>query len=101
MTTTRIEMSPGLMRPKPLDRKVPEGMRTFTLYRGQGKDEPRAVLQGVIFSTGQTVVQWLTPSPRGSLNIFENFQQFRHIHIRTHDGAVAVITFGDGEQMKF
>lgn len=100
-TTTRWDVSPASLGPKPLQRRAPEGMRTFTLFRQAEHGPQGIVLEGVIFSTGQTVVHWLTPAPKGSLNIFDNFQHFRNIHIRTHDGAKAVVTFGDGEQLNF
>ena len=101
MTTTRWDVTPATIGPKNLQRKAPEGMRTFTLFRAADNGPQGIVLEGVIFSTGQTIVHWLTPAPKGSLNIFDNFQHFRNIHIRTHDGAQAVVTFGDGEQLKF
>jgi len=110
--TTRIEVQPpeaapvpapprADLRPKPLQRRAPQGMRTFTLYREAPSGPQGIVLEGVIFSTGQTVVHWLTPAPKGSLNIFDNFQHFRNIHVRSHEGAQAIVTFGDGEQLRF
>jgi hypothetical protein len=99
-TAARWDVSPADIGPKPVQRKAPEGMRTFTLYRRNSNGPSGVVLEGVIFSTGKTIVHWLTPAPQGSLNIFENFQHFRNIHVRGHDGMEAVVTFGDGEQIR-
>lgn len=55
------------------------------------------VLQGVIFGTGKCVINWLTPTPSGSLNLFDSFEMFMDIHVRSHPENDTRIEFLDGE----
>lgn len=82
-----------------LEERAPKGMRTFSVYREEdqsGVSGTGTVLEGAIFSTGLCIVHWLTPPPRGSLNIFDSFDQFMSIHIAPHPTNRARILFDDG-----
>ena len=75
------------------------GLRTFEVHREadqSGVSGIGVVLEGVTFSTGLTIVHWLTPLPKGSINIFDTFEQFMAIHIAPHPTNRARIVFSDG-----
>lgn len=80
--------------------RAPSGMRRFTMWRdhdSSGVSGTGLVLEGVLFSTGVTVVHWLTPAPRGSISVFDSLDQFLAIHVRPHVENGTSITFEDGE----
>lgn len=86
-----------------LPERAPQGLRTFTLYRDEdvsGVSGTGIVVEGVVFSSGVTIVHWLTPPPRGSINIFDSFEQFMQIHVGSHPENRSVIEFGDGFVIK-
>lgn len=55
------------------------------------------VLEGVEFSDGRVVVEWI--SKPASTVIWNNFEDFFKIHVASHPGNKSVITFSDGEQI--
>ena len=85
-----------------LSSRAPAGMAPFTLHRDEdvsGVSGTGIVLEGVVFSTGVTVIHWLTPAPRGSLNVFDSFEQFMAIHVGAHPENRSVIEFSDGSRI--
>ncbi len=92
------------LRPKHPDARAPQGMRTFTICRPYDETKVSGtgiVLEGVIFATGQCVLHWLTPTPKGSLSFFESLEDFLKIHVKPHPENRTILTFDDGETMKF
>ncbi len=92
------------LRPKHPDTRAPQGIRTFTICRP--KDETGVsgvgiVLEGVIFATGQCILHWLTPTPKGSISIFEGLDDFLKIHVKPHPENKTILTFDDGETIRF
>lgn len=81
--------------------RAPRGMRTFTVHRDEdvsGVSGTGIVVEGVVFSTGLVVIHWLTPPPRGSLNVFDSWEQFMAIHVGSHPENRSVIAWSDGEE---
>ena len=68
------------LKPKKLTNKAPQG------------------IEGCVFATGHTVIHWLTPSPRGSIAFFDNFDDFIKIHVSSHPTNGTIITYDDGRQ---
>ena len=90
--------------PKPPPRLAPRGIRTFTVFRPYdetGVSGEGVVIEGVELATGQCVVHWLYPPPRGGLAIFDSMNDFIKVHIGPHPENQTIITFQDGEQQKF
>ncbi len=82
--------------------RAPHGMRRFTMGREfdvSGVSGTGIVLEGVQFSTGVVVIHWLTPPPRGSISVFDSFEQFLSIHVVPHPDNRAVLVFEDGEEL--
>ena len=82
--------------------RAPQGMRRFVMHREfdcSGVSGTGTVLEGVAFSTGVVVIHWLTPPPRGSISVFDSFEQFFTIHVQPHPTNRTVIEFEDGERM--
>jgi hypothetical protein len=80
--------------------RAPSGMRRFVMERVEdvsGVSGTGSVLEGVLFSTGVVVIHWLTPPPRGSISVFESFDQFLTIHVLPHPDNRTRIVFEDGE----
>ncbi len=80
--------------------RAPVGLRTFEMLRERdqsGVSGTGVVLQGVVFATGKTVINWLTPAPSGSLNIWDSFDLFMRTHVLPHPGNGTRIEFDDGE----
>ena len=74
--------------------------RAFTMYRGHdssGVSGVGAVLEGVIFTTGKVAINWLTPKPSGSLNLWDSWQMFMDIHVLAHPENETRIEFEDGD----
>ncbi len=74
--------------------------RAFTMFRradSSGVSGVGVVLQGVVFGTGKGVINWMTPAPSGSMNIFDSFDMFMDIHVRAHPENATRIEFLDGE----
>lgn len=83
-----------------LSGRAPSGLRGFAVERGHdqtGVSGTGIVLEGVLLSTGMVVVHWLTPAPRGSVNVFETWQLFLETHILPHPENETVIYWWDGE----
>ena len=56
--------------PKPPPKLAPRGITSFTVYRQQdetGVSGEGVVIEGVVMATGQCVVHWLYPPPRGGI----------------------------------
>ena len=95
---------PEALKPKTLPRLAPEGIRTFTVarqYDETGVSGEGVVIEGVTLATGQCVVHWLYPPPRGGIAIFDSMNDFIKVHIQPHPSNRTIITYDDGEQERF
>ena len=89
------------LKPKHPPKLAPQGIRTFTIFRGYdqtGVSGEGIVIEGVQLATGQAVVHWLYPPPRGSIAIFDSMTDFVKVHIQPHPGNKTIITYQDGQQ---
>jgi hypothetical protein len=96
-----VSTEPENLKPKRPTARAPEGIRTFTIARQHdesGVSGVGVVIEGVVLATGQTIIHWLTPAPRGALSIFDSMDDFTKIHIRPHPGNSSILTWDDGEQ---
>jgi hypothetical protein len=92
------------LKPKKLPKLAPEGIRTFTVarqYDETGVSGEGVVIEGLTLATGQCVVHWLYPPPRGGIAIFDSMNDFIKVHIQPHPSNRTIITYDDGEQEKF
>ena len=92
------------LKPKPPPKLAPQGIQTFTVFREideTGVSGGGVVIEGVELATGQCIVHWLYPPPRGGIAIFESMGDFIKVHIGPHPANNTIITFQDGEQKKF
>jgi hypothetical protein len=99
-----VSTEPEHLRPRPPGNRAPSGIRTFTIYRMSdetGVSGDGIIIEGVVLATGQAIIHWLTPFPRGSIAVFDSLDDFTKIHINPHPGNKTIITFEDGEQIKF
>ena len=90
--------------PKPPPKLAPRGITSFTVYRQHdetGVSGDGVVIEGVVMATGQCVVHWLYPPPRGGIAIFDSIDDFLKVHVIPHPTNKTVITFEDGEQKKY
>ena len=90
--------------PKAPSKLAPRGLRAFTVFRESdesGVSGGGVVIEGVELATGQCIVHWLYPPPRGGIAIFESMDDFIKVHIGPHPSNNTIITFQDGEQLKF
>ena len=90
--------------PKAPPKLAPRGIRTFTVFRESdetGVSGDGVVIEGVELATGQCIIHWLYPPPRGGIAIFESMGDFIKVHIGPHPANNTIITFQDGEQLKF
>jgi len=90
--------------PKPPSKLAPRGIQTFTVYRTEdetGVSGDGIVIEGVTLATGQCIVHWLYPPPRGGIAIFDSMNDFINVHIAPHPANKTIITFADGEQMNY
>jgi hypothetical protein len=95
---------PEVLKPKRPTAQAPQGIRTFTIarqYDETGVSGIGVVIEGVVLATGQAIIHWLTPAPRGALAIFDSMDDFIKIHIRPHPGNASILTWDDGEQEHF
>ena len=102
-TKTAEEVTDDLI-PKPPSKLAPRGITSFTVFRQQdetGVSGEGVVIEGVVMATGQCVVHWLYPSPRGSIAIFDSISDFATVHIKPHPGNETIITYEDGEQVHY
>jgi len=89
------------LKPKPPTKTAPRGIETFTVCRQSdesGISGTGVVIEGVLFATGQVVLHWLTPTPRGSISVFDSLNDFRKIHSDPHPANKTIITWSDGRQ---
>jgi hypothetical protein len=92
------------LTPKPPPKLAPRGIRAFTVFRKSdetGISGDGVVIEGVELATGQCIIHWLYPPPRGGVAIFESLGDFIKVHVGPHPSNDTIITFQDGEQMKF
>ena len=90
--------------PKAPPKLAPRGLRAFTVFRKSdetGVSGDGVVIEGVELATGQCIVHWLYPPPRGGIAIFESLDDFIKVHIGPHPSNNTIITFQDGEQLKY
>jgi len=95
--------NPDLL-PKAPAKLAPRGIQSFTVYRTAdetGVSGDGIVIEGVRLATGQCIIHWLYPPPRGGIAIFESMDDFIKVHIKPHPTNRTIITFADGEQMRF
>ena len=99
--TQKNDEEVGDLIPKPLPKLAPEGIRTFTVCRQldeTGVSGEGVVIEGVVLATGQCIVHWLYPPPRGGIAIFDSMSDFVKVHIEPHPGNGTILTYSDGEQ---
>ena len=108
MNDTRKEEKAALnsedLLPQPPPRRAPRGIRTFTVARQideTGVSGVGVVIEGVEYATGQVVIHWLFPPPRGGIAIFDSLDDFLKVHVHPHPANQTIITFEDGEQKNF
>jgi len=92
------------LKPKKLPKLAPEGIQTFTVarqYDETGVSGEGVVIEGLTLATGQCVVHWLYPPPRGGIAIFDSMNDFIKVHILPHPSNRTIITYDDGEQERF
>jgi len=95
---------PEVLKPKRPTTQAPQGIRTFTIarqYDETGVSGIGVVIEGVVLATGQAIIHWLTPAPRGALAIFDSMGDFIKIHIKPHPDNASILTWDDGEQEHF
>jgi|TARA_R110002167_G_scaffold157419_1_gene352409 hypothetical protein len=89
------------LKPKPPTKTAPRGIETFTVCRQSdesGISGIGVVIEGVLFATGHVILHWLTPTPRGSIAVFDSFNDFKKIHSDPHPTNKTIITWADGRQ---
>ncbi len=92
------------LKPKKPAKLCPQGIKTFTVCRindESGVSGTGVVIEGIVLATGQCVVHWLYPAPKGSIAIFESIGDFATVHIKPHPGNETIITYEDGEQVHY
>jgi hypothetical protein len=92
------------LRPKPLPKLAPRGIRTFTVCRQSdetGVSGEGVVIEGAKLATGQAIIHWLYPPPRGGIAVFDSMDDFIKVHILPHPANKTIITYEDGEQETF
>ena len=98
------EAPPEDLIPKTPPRLAAQGIRTFTVARRadeSGVSGTGVVIEGVVLATGQCIVHWLYPPPRGGIAIFDSMDDFIRVHIKPHPINKTIITYQDGEQQQF
>tara|TARA_R100001015_G_C4600326_1_gene155303 strand:- start:800 stop:1141 length:342 start_codon:yes stop_codon:yes gene_type:complete len=89
------------LKPKPRPKLAPRGIETFTVCRQHdetGVSGEGVIIEGVVLGTGQCIVHWLYPPPRGGIAIFDSMTDFVKVHIEPHPGNKTIITYQDGQQ---
>jgi len=103
--TKKDEENKGLdLKPKPPSKLAPQGINTFTVCRQldeTGVSGEGIVIEGVVLGTGQCIVHWLYPPPRGGIAIFDSMEDFLKVHVLPHPLNKTIITFADGEQTTY
>ena len=90
------EIQPEDLLPKPPPKRAPRGIRTFTVARKNdetGVSGVGVIIEGVEYATGQVVVHWLFPPPRGGIAIFDSLGDFLRVHVHPHPANKTIITF--------
>ena len=104
MSDTETKSNNEDLLPKAPAKLAPRGIQSFTVYRTAdetGVSGDGIVIEGVRMATGQCVIHWLYPPPRGGIAIFDSMDDFIKVHIKPHPVNKTIITFDDGEQMRF
>ena len=89
------------LKPKPPAKLAARGSRTFTVCRQAdetGVAGEGVVIEGAVLGTGQCIVHWLYPPPRGGIAIFDSMNDFLNVHVFPHPANRTIITFEDGTQ---
>ena len=100
----KVETDAEELKPKPSSKLAPRGIETFTICRQSdesGISGTGVVIEGVEYATGQVVLHWLTPFPKGSIAIFESLTDFKRVHVNPHPTNKTIITWSDGRQEEF
>lgn len=90
--------------PKEPPKLAPQGIRTFTVCRQvdiSGVSGDGVIIEGVTLGTGQCIIHWLFPPPRGGVAIFDSLEDFLKVHVLPHPENRTIITYQDGEQEIF
>jgi len=101
MSEDQSSLDPEDLLPKPPPKRAPRGIRTFTVARRAdetGVSGIGVIIEGVEYATGQVVVHWLFPPPRGGIAIFDSLDDFLKVHVVPHPVNETIITFEDGDQ---
>ena len=104
MVTKKKDEQVESLNPSPPPSLAPRGIRSFTVYRDDdqtGVSGTGVVIEGVKLATGQAVIHWLYPPPRGGIAIFDSMDDFIKVHIQPHPANKTIITYEDGEQETF
>ena len=104
MTAKKKDEQVESLKPSPPPSLAPRGIRVFTVYRDDdesGVSGPGVVIEGVKLATGQAVIHWLYPPPRGGIAVFDSMDDFIKVHILPHPANKTIITYEDGEQETF
>ena len=67
------------LKPSPPPSLAPRGIRAFTVYRDDdqtGVSGTGVVIEGVKLATGQAIIHWLYPPPRGGIAVFDSMDDF-------------------------
>ena len=90
--------------PKSPPKLAAQGIRAFTVCRQvdeTGVSGEGIVIEGVVLATGQCIVHWLYPPPRGGIAVFDSMSDFVKVHIEPHPDNKTIITYQDGDQVTF
>ncbi len=101
---TKEDFAPESLIPKQPAKLAPEGIRVFTVARRMdetGVSGTGVVIEGAVLATGQCIVHWLYPPPRGGIAIFDSMSDFIKVHIQPHPSNKTIITYQDGDQSTF
>jgi len=96
---SKDEITTEDLKPKPPSRLAPQGITTFTVCRSadeSGVSGEGIVIEGAVLGTGQCIVHWLYPPPRGGIAIFDSMEDFLKVHVHPHPDNKTIITFQDG-----
>ena len=67
------------LKPQPRPKLAPRGIEAFTVcrtYDESGVSGEGVIIEGVVLGTGQCIVHWLYPPPRGGIAIFDSMSDF-------------------------
>jgi len=102
--STESSETPEELVPKAPSKLAAQGIKSFTVCRKHdetGISGEGVVIEGVVLGTGQCIVHWLYPPPRGGIAIFDSMMDFIKVHIKPHPANRTIITYQDGEQEVF